>query len=255
MSSRLVRIDYPRGGHGYALNGERIPGVTTVINQSSPAGGLIDWAAKEAAGWAATHVTELDTLGAAEWVAMAAGAANRLRDSRAERGRKVHDVADKLIEGNPVDVDDPEVMTRAEQVIDFLETWDADVLARECTVYHEIHKYAGTFDLVADLSDGSRWLLDYKTGSGVYSDVALQLAAYRYASHLVWGGNDVPMPDVDRCGVVWIREASWELIPVDASETVFATFLASMPVYRFHGTRIGKGTVGAPLPKPDRAAS
>lgn len=250
MASRLVRTEYG-SGHTYALDGHRVPGVTTVIRNSCPPGGLLSWYAKQAASWAATHVTELGTLGEDAWVSLAAQAADRARDAAADRGRKVHAAADKLIDGEPVEIDEPDVLARAQLVVDFLEAWDAHVLAREAVVFNERYGYAGTFDLIADLSDGKRWLLDYKTGSGVYRDVALQLAAYRHATHLVWQGRDVSMPTVDACGVVWVRESSWELVPTVADNNVFSTFLSSLPVYRFHGTKLGKDAVGGPLPKPD----
>ena len=52
-----------------------------------------------------------------------------------------------------------------------------------------------------------RWLLDLKTSrSGVYGETALQLAGYRFAEVYVdSGGVEQPMPEVDRCAVVWVR--------------------------------------------------
>ena len=55
-----------------------------------------------------------------------------------------------------------------------------DVIAAECQVVSEIHRYGGTLDLVATI-DGVPSLLDFKTGRGVYPEHRIQLAAYGQA--------------------------------------------------------------------------
>lgn len=254
MTTRLVRREFPKGGHGYYLDGKRVPGVTTIINQSSPSGGLLKWYGTEAALWAASHWELREEIGHDKWVEIAAVAAEATRDASADRGRAIHAAADALVGGAPIDVPD-EIAGPARNVIRFLDAWRANVQARECVVFHTGHRYAGQFDLIAELADGRRWLLDYKTGKGVYSTVALQLAAYRNAEYLVWNGRDIPMPRIDATGVVHITENGFELIPVDTGPDVYETFVASVPVYRFHGTKLGRDTIGDPLPDPEPLAT
>jgi len=251
--SRISRREFG-SGHVYSLDGRRCPGVTTIIRNSSPAGGLLNWYGREAAEWALTHYDARETLGDKEWVKTCATAAERTRDQRAEHGRAVHDAADKLIDGQPIEVS-AAVAGQARLIIDFLDTWQAKVLARECVVFHGGHRYAGQFDLIAELSDGARWLLDYKTGSGVYPDAALQLAAYRNAEYIVWNGTDRKMPRIDKTGIVHVTENEWTLIPVDTGPEVWAAFLNAIPLYRFHGTKYGYDRIGEPLPHPDAMAS
>jgi hypothetical protein len=237
-------------GHVYALDGRRCPGVTTIIRNSSPAGGLLNWYARQAAEWALIHGDARESLGDREWVKAAVRAGDVARDTAAERGRAIHAAADELIEGKPIEVD-PEIADRARLIVDFLTTWRANVLARECVVFHTGHRYAGRFDAIAELADGNRWLLDWKTGSGVYPDAALQMAAYRNAEYLVWNGEDKRMPRIDRTGVVHVTENAWHLIPVDTGPEVMAAFLSAIPLYRFHGTKYGYDRIGEPLPHPD----
>lgn len=254
MPSRIARRAFGNGGHVYALDGRRCPGVTTIIRNSAPPGGLLNWYAKETANWCARHGELRDELGDAQWIKAAMNAPNEARDAAADRGRAIHDAADKLIDGQPVDVAE-EIYDRAVLVTKFLDTWRANVLARECVVFHTGHRFAGQFDLIAELADGQRWLLDYKTGTGVYPDVALQLAAYRNAEFLVWNGEDRPMPRIDATGVVHITENAFELIPVDTGPEVWATFVSALPLYRFHGTKFGYDRIGEALPDPEPLAT
>jgi hypothetical protein len=250
--SRISRREFG-SGHVYSLDGRRCPGVTTIIRNSSPAGGLLNWYGRQAAEWALTHYDARETLGDAEWVKACSKAADGARDSAAERGRAIHDAADKLIDGQPIEVA-AEIADRARLIVDFLDTWRANVLARECVVFHTGHRFAGQFDVIAELADGARWLIDYKTGSGIYPDVALQLAAYRNAEYIVWNGEDRKMPTVDRTGVLHVTENDWHLIPVDTGPEVWAAFLNAIPLYRFHGTKYGYDRIGEPLAHPDAGA-
>ena len=57
MTSRLQRRNYGNG-HGYQLDGRKVPGVTSITGKlDKPA--LIGWAARTAAGYAVDHWDEL----------------------------------------------------------------------------------------------------------------------------------------------------------------------------------------------------
>jgi len=252
--SRLVRRDFPSGAHTYSLDGRRCPGVTTIVGASSPKGALIGWAARLAAEWAVANLDTRDALGDRDFFAKASKASEEVRDARADFGRAVHAAADALTDGKEISVP-PDVAAYARHIVDFLNTWKARVLARECLVWHSGHRYAGQFDVIADLSDGSRWLIDYKTGSGVYPDAALQLAAYRNAEFIVWDGQDRKMPAIDKTGVLHVHENGWDLIPVDTGPEVWACFLSAIPLYRFHGTKYGYDRLGEPIPPPETEAA
>jgi hypothetical protein len=247
--SRLKKIEWKNGGHSYSLDGRRCPGVTTIINQTSPAGGLLNWYARISAEWCAANADMLESLGPEKFVKAAADEPGAEASRRADRGRDIHAAAYALADGQPIDVS-PDVAQAARLVVDFFNAWDVKIRARECAVYHGGHRYAGQFDVIADLSDGQRWLIDYKTGNYVMPSVALQLAAYRNAEYIVWNGMDMKMPHVDACGVLHVTENQWEFLPVDTGPEVFAAFLNSLPLYRFHGTKYGYDRIGSPLPVP-----
>ena len=107
----------------------------------------------------------------------------------------------------------------------------------EAPVFSRRWGYAGTPDLIARLVDNRVWLLDWKTSAkGVYLDNVLQLAALRFAEYTVdAAGVEVPLPTVDAAGIVWLRADGYDLVPVEATERAFRTFLAVKLVARFVG--------------------
>jgi hypothetical protein len=264
MGTRLV---FTERYHRYSLDGQRVPGVTTVINRALAKPGLVYAAAKEAGLWAATHRDELDPDNPDAWVKSATQAHRSVWDASALRGTLLHDAARQLINGEPLTPVDAkgeqwpdDVIRSAEQLARFMDEWDAQPVIAECPVFNETHKWAGTLDLVADLADGKRWLLDYKTGaSGVYPEHALQLAAYRNATHVQVVGDDenVSLEDrtmvpTDRAGVVWVRPDGYQLIPVRADGDWYRVFLAMLPIYRWSALD-RESSVGDPLPVPEVA--
>ena len=48
-------------GHSYELDGEKVPGVTTILSKGVPKPALVDWAARMAADYAINHWDELAT--------------------------------------------------------------------------------------------------------------------------------------------------------------------------------------------------
>lgn len=58
----------------------------------------------------------------------------------------------------------------------------------EQTVYHPQEGYAGTLDLIAEVS-GERCLVDFKTGKAIYPEARMQTAAYREAFNAMGHGR------------------------------------------------------------------
>jgi hypothetical protein len=109
----------------------------------------------------------------------------------------------------------------------------------------------GTSDLIPDLADGHRWLIDLKTTrSGIYGEVGLQLAAYRHAQfYLDDNGHEQPMIPVDNCAACWVRADGYDLVPVTADDTVYRTFRYAQQMATFC-TTTSKTLVGDVLQPP-----
>ena len=227
--AEFKRRNYGRGHSDY-LGDRKLDGVTTLISNGLPKPALVKWAANSAADLACDEWDTLAGLPISERRKRIAGAPDAKRNAAAVRGTRIHALADKLANGEEVEVPD-ELAGHVESCVRFLNEWDAETVCTEAPVYHEKYLYAGTLDLIADL-DGVRWLLDFKTSaSGAYGDTAFQLAAYRYATHILNDQDETGAPmtarmmSVDRCGVIWLRADGYDLYPYDADESVWRQFL------------------------------
>jgi hypothetical protein len=220
-------------GHSYILDGNKVPGVTTLISGGFPKSGLINWAAGTVAAKAVDEWDDLALLPVSERLRTLEKAHNAVRDSAALRGTRVHTLAHKLVHGEQVEVPE-ELAGHVNACVKFLDEWEAEEIFAERPVFSREHQYGGSPDLVARLRDGQTWLLDWKTNrKGPYGDMAFQLAGYRFAEfYLDEDGLEQPMPEIDEAGVVWLRADGYDLFPFEAGRSVFRQFLYIAEVAR-----------------------
>lgn len=183
----------PDGLRLYTWQGRDVPSVTTVRRLAGIPHTLHQWSLTQVINrvlddWAGLgSLLRTGTPEAVESVRVhLRKAATDERDRKAALGTAVHDAA--ALGRSLVDVP-PEVAPFLRQYLDWLGKSGCEVLLAERQVWSLEHGYAGTFDLLGRFPDGSLWIVDLKTGSGLYSDHALQLAAYRYAEFV--GTDDV----------------------------------------------------------------
>jgi hypothetical protein len=112
---------------------------------------------------------------AARWLRLAA---TEERDAAAKLGTAVHDAAATGLD--PATVPD-DVRPRLLQFRAWLAASGVEVLGTEFQCWNLSVGYAGTADLLVRFPNGQVWLIDLKTGKGVFSEHALQLIAYRQA--------------------------------------------------------------------------
>lgn len=231
--ARLARRNY-RQGHYYTLDGERVIGVTTAIDGGIPKPALQAWAAEQTAMAAVQRREEWQDLSEYEAVKLLTKARFADRKRALAKGGAIHSLAERLIAGETIDVTDADE-GHIDAYIAFLKDWNVKVLWSEVPVACTTTQvpYAGTLDLVVVIG-GLVWLLDLKTGKGVYNEVALQLAAYRYCDLAKPANSDeVPMMPVDRTGVVHLRADGYDLYPVTAGKPEWHAFLHALQVARF----------------------
>lgn len=234
----IKRIQRGRN-HSYTINGTKAYGVTTAISDGFPKPALISWAARcvaeQVADMHPDDLAVLRSMGRGAMVGALRNAPTQKRDNAAVRGTKVHKLAERVINGEAVDVP-LELVAHVEQVVRFLDEWQVRPLLVENVIGSYRFGYAGTFDLIASLPDGRRVLFDYKTGdSGIWPDHALQLAAYAHAdAYVAADGTETPMAEVhlDEAKAVWIRADGYDVIPLAVDPPVFQTFLHVLAVAR-----------------------
>lgn len=221
----VQRVDRGRG-HSYTIDGEKADGVTTLLRDGLAKPALLNWAANTTAAYAVDHWDEL----ALEPPSKRLEALKKSRyadlDQAARRGTEVHALAEKLVQGIEVEV--PEALAgHVESYVKFLDEWEPEPILVEAVVASRRWRYCGTLDLVARLA-GAVWLLDVKTArSGIFSEVALQLAAYRHAEvYLDRDGAEQSMAElgITRAGAIHVRADGYDVVPLDTSDAVFKDF-------------------------------
>jgi hypothetical protein len=239
-------------GHSYTLDGAPCPGVTTVLGiMAKPA--LVDAAARVAGAYAGDEWDMLAELPTSERVDLISRAHARKWYGKRERGTRIHTFGALLAAGTTVDVPE-ELAAPVDKYARFLDLWDMEPVATECPVVNTTYGYAGTFDAIVSTPKlGGDVLLDIKTG-GVFKESALQLGAYRFATHMLDAGQLEPMPATEAAYVAKVGPDDVELVPVAANDQTFAAFLYLLAVYRWNAD-YGSDAVGQTLYPEALAAS
>lgn len=160
--------------YGRVVNGNVwwYPSVTKIIKATSPTPpGLMQWYAK--------HGFE---------------EANKLRDDAAERGTEMHVLFERYMAGGFVDMTSlSEFHAKALMSFDqWYRDYEVEPLAVEVLLHSDTYGFAGTADLVCRVKGGKVILVDFKSGSSVYDDYAVQLEMYRLAWNEHADMHDIP---------------------------------------------------------------
>ena len=211
---------YP-ASHRYKLDGEWVPGVTTILGVLAKPG-LTKWAASSVAEFVADNPETVDNLrdmGRAPMVASLKEVPWQKRDDAAARGTTFHDFAERIARGEEVDVPDSQVPL-VESALAFMEDYDIEPVLIEAVVGSREHRYAGKLDLIAN---DAIW--DWKSGKRIYASTAFQLAAYAFAEFYGEAGDEHPMPPVSAAYGVHIRADGYDVYPLAFGPNVFQEFV------------------------------
>lgn len=164
-----------------------------------------------------------------------------------KEGTQVHEAAEKLVKGETLEWIDERGVARYDVYVwdmilkfaDFWKMYSPELVSSEDFVYSDVHKYAGTSDLVVRM-DGETWLLDIKTSTSLHRAHDLQLAAYATAINEQKGDNYI-----QRTGILWLKASTrkgskipgiyqgkgWQIKVVDDIEKNFELFKLIYKVY------------------------
>lgn len=246
--------------------GERVTGVTTITGNGLPKPALMNWAADATAEYAVDHWAELTPLAFSERLKKIKGGRWGARDAAAARGTAVHKIAERLTAGEKVTVPD-NARGYVEACVRFLDEFDLQADFVEAVVYSETNRHVGTCDLIGrvllpdmpeydhiprDAAGYSIGLFDWKTSkSGIFGDVALQLAPYRHSEFLIHPetSETIPMPEVDFTAGIHLRpDGTYSFVPLETGDDVYRDFLYVKEVARIvDGLR---DLVGDPIVPP-----
>lgn len=232
-------------------NGQRLTGVTTILDGGIPKPALVGWGIRSVADYAVNRWDELAELPLTERLKVLKNAPYAERDAAANRGTEVHALAELLLHGQTVEIPD-ELAGHVDAYVRFLDEWEPTVVASEIVVYNLTVGYAGSLDMIVDVG-GVRVLADIKTNkTGIYPETALQLAGYRYAEkYLDHNGDPQPMLEVDECRGVWVTSSGYEFLPIEAGPAEFLQFRYAAKTAGWMGN--SRGLIGSALTPPVRA--
>jgi hypothetical protein len=155
----------PTPATGYFVNGTKVPGTTTIIGRFKDSGALIYWA------WSQGREGKdfRETV-----------------KSAGDAGTLAHAMVEADLKGAAVNAANfvgitPEVKNNALQAFKAYESWKKQtklkVVSLETPLTSAEYMFGGTPDGIVE-TGGNLAIVDIKTGSGVYRDALLQVAAY-----------------------------------------------------------------------------
>lgn len=171
----------PHPRKGYSVNGQKVPGVTTIIGRFKDSVGLLFWAFEQ--GKAAER-GEIEKL-------------YDKRDEAGEAGTLAHALVEAHIHGLPLtelSVYPENIAKQAMQGYENYLRWQEDnkieIVYQEMELVSEEYRFGGCLDAIGRDSRGQLCLLDWKTSNAIYPDYIVQIAAYRH----LWETNHPDQP-------------------------------------------------------------
>lgn len=200
----------------YEHEGTQYPSVTTITGMlDKPA--LLSWSARCAVEYIEENISivrdVIDVHRSEQILQEAKKAYTVKRDSAASSGTKCHKAIEVYIEVGEVDIevkaileDDEKAQTGFDAFLEWENTNHVEWVETECKVTSVLHGYAGRFDAIA-IINGHRYLIDFKTSSGIYDEMLYQLCAYRQAYNEMLEDGQEP---IDKIAILHLDKLTGE---------------------------------------------
>jgi len=181
-----VKIKFYVDSHRYQIDGRKdyLIGVTTATGQMDKSRALLIWASR------LTRDHLLEALNKEQQITQqlieeACNLYNAKREEAATSGTLVHDWAERYIKGeNPEVPEDENVRNGVIAFLKWVNENGIKFLASEKRVYSKKHEYAGTMDCIFTMAKEDHKIIhagDFKTSSGFYIEMPMQVSAYQEA--------------------------------------------------------------------------
>jgi hypothetical protein len=240
------------GSHRYKLDGEWVPGVTTILGiLDKPA--IPKWAATQVAEFVANHPDLTEQMkqlgGVGPTVAFLKNLPWEKRDTAAVRGTDVHNIAERIVHGDQVEV--PEhLVGYVESALAFMDDYGIEPVLVEACIGSRAYNYAGKLDLIADSKRGPTAIYDYKTtASGIYATTAWQNAAYAFAEFYNTDLDGKTVEDallplhIEASFGVHLRDDGYSVHRLEFGPHVFREFLNIRAAYEANKRAVGNWRV------------
>lgn len=180
-------LEFDERAHAYKWKGKFVPGVTSILRLlDKPA--LVQWAANCAVQYITDGFLqkreagdELETSSFLSLCQEAKTAHRRISREATNVGSAVHEFAERVLVDRRAPLpSDPQAAKGAQAFLSWFHTHNIEPVHVERMVLSRRWYYAGTVDFFGKI-DGETCVLDFKTSSGLYLEMILQLAAYAVA--------------------------------------------------------------------------
>lgn len=167
---------------------------------------------------------------------------DRVMGEAAALGTRIHAVAERLAWDRGAEVE-PEMEPYASAIREFLDTHVRRVIGTEMSFASAEMRFGGTCDLVAELTDGSVGVIDWKSTSGGVTKIhKLQTAGY--ALLLREGGYEINKRVVVRLHKAEEKQGQWYARAALDHRGDVEAFMAAVALWHFlHSSKL-KGTKG-----------
>lgn len=224
-------------GHSYEDDRGPLTGVTTALGTALAKPALTKWAARLSAEYVVDHWDELQDMTPTARMAAVAGAHAVRNRSALKRGSEIHKHGEQLARTGETEELPPELVGPIRSYATWLDRHRVQPLVVEAPVVNRRWRYAGTLDLIA-VVDAEPWLLDLKTAAlpwkgQPYPESVLQLTAYRNAEAMLKDGEEVPLPPIERVGVLYVQPDECVLVEVHPDEDAFRAFTCALGIHRW----------------------
>lgn len=183
LYSGEIELMFQSYGHKYTIDGKSIPSVTKILNIiSKPA--LIGWAARMAAEHFKNQIQPGKSYDEVQLITIFESAKSAHWKKKVDAGNIgtfVHNWVEDHINGKKPSIPVNKALKEAVQrFLDWEKAYKVKFLLAEQQVYSKKYRYVGTLDFICRI-DGKMYIGDLKTSKGIYPEMLIQTAAYRFA--------------------------------------------------------------------------
>lgn len=221
--------------HTYEANGQIVFGVTSITGVLGK-DALVYWAANCGAEWADKVLKPGMVIDEINKPAIIAGIKTAHRNKKTEAadiGTAVHKYLEEYLNAGingdvlPEMPVNPHIRAAIEAFLEWTKANKVKFIASERKIYSKKYKYAGTLDALGYVN-GKLSIIDFKTSSGIYDDMFVQVAAYANAV------NEEDGTKIEDCYIVRVPKDGSEF-EVQRDENLklnFKSFLGCLENYK-----------------------
>lgn len=170
----------------YGLKDERVKGCTTYIGIKDKSPALVSWAT-ELGGTYLLDLLDDGKVITPQDIAKSMGLHNERKQEAADIGTRTHEWCEYFINYKlglnnkaPELPTDQAMLLGVNSFLEFITQHKVKFISSERLIYSRKHKYIGLMDFEAEI-EGKLSVGDFKTSSGLYNSVLMQMSAYQGA--------------------------------------------------------------------------